>query len=321
MNLKKYLILAVFLPLILSGCFLRPKKSEQPPADKYQIYNSGLWNGLSFSAKALNGWRVEESSSGKFGGFKDKVLFAGNDESIEVSVNKADEKEAVLKPYTAESQSQTEVDGTLGDRFSLATGEGETASRFEEALLQTGDYLLVIKSSTQGSPNFTDFLYNFAFTKLQPGKPQANDGSDKPAQLKSDKLTVSLYFINSQSNETDCKATAIKKVIISRPENDLGLIPDLMKLLIQLSQPEALPDKNISSAIPINTRILSYGYDNNKAIVNFNGYLNESGGSCMMAARRSQIEKTLRALNEVSSLRIKSVEIQVEGDAQTALQP
>jgi hypothetical protein len=40
-----------------------------------------------------------------------------------------------------------------------------------------------------------------------------------------------------------------------------------------------------------------------------------------MGLRRSQIEKTLTALSEVSALRIKQVEIQVDGRSDTALQP
>ena len=39
-----------------------------------------------------------------------------------------------------------------------------------------------------------------------------------------------------------------------------------------------------------------------------------------MQMRRSQIEKTLRALNDVSNLQIRGVEVQVEGDSDTALQ-
>lgn len=316
---KSYLLLALLIPLILGGCFLKSKKDQPLPEEKYATYESVLFNGLSFSARYLKAWNLEEKSSGKFGEYKDGVAFKGDGEEISVTVVKAEDRAAVLSIINVENETQTQVDGTLGNKYAGTLRQAGEPRRLEIVLMESGDYLLKLQTNQPGSGTFVEFLNYFAFTRLEPTKPVLEP--NQPVKPRSAKITLSLYFINTKSGVADCQANSVKQVIIDRPENELSLIPDVMKLLIQLSQPEALPDKNISSAIPINTRILSFGYEDNKAIANFSSYLNEGGGSCVMSARRAQIEKTLKALNNVSGLRIKNVEIQVEGDSATALQP
>jgi len=320
---KPYLLLAIIPPLILGGCFFNLKKNQiQVPEEKYNNYESAMLNGLSFSARYQKDWQLSEQATGKYQDFKDAVYFQSKDETISVNIMDVKDRDQIIKSFNAESQAQTQIDGTLGDKYTGLSDAGNPNSRFEVSVMQSGDYLMIIKTTTPGSVDFADFLNNFVFTKLEPSLNNESGTGAVPVQKpRSDTLTISLYFLDNASGTTDCQARAVKKVIVKTPDNDLTLIPDMMRLLIQLSQPDALPDGNIYSAIPVNTRILSFGYEDNKAIVNFNSYLNQGGGSCEMQARRSQIEQTLKGLNGVSSLRIRNVEIQVEGDSQTALQP
>lgn len=319
--MKKYpIIIAILLPLILlSGCFLKQKNQQEniiAPAEKYSSYTSANLSGLTFSARFPNDWKISEDSTGKFGDFKDKITFIGDNEKIIVRIASAIDRNGLLNFYNINLQSQTQVDGILGDKYS-GTLKENTEERFEAVISESGDYLLLIQTNNAGSSDFIEFLNNFAFTKLETAV-KAESPVFKP---KKDKITVNLYFARSDFGTVTCEANLAKKVIIDYPDNDLALIPEVMRLLLQLSQPGELPDTNVASAIPVNTRILSFGYEDNKVIVNFSSYLNEGGGSCMMQARRSQIEKTLKALNDVSSLKIKSVEIQVDGESVSALQP
>ena len=320
---KPFLLLFIILPLILSGCFFNFKKNPtQVPEDKYKNYESAMLNGLSFAARYQKDWQLNEQATGKYQDFKDNAVFQGKDETISVNVMDAKDKEQIVESFNVESQAQTQVDGTLGDKYAGLSDKNNPSTRFEASIMQSGDYLIIIKTTKPGSADFADFLNNFVFTKLEATQSEKSATSTTPVQKpRSDNLTISLYFLNNKTGATDCQAKAVKKVIVKNPDNDLTLIPDMMRLLIQLSQPNALPDANLYSAIPVNTRILSFGYEDNKAIVNFNSYLNQGGGSCEMQARRSQIEQTLKGLNNVSGLRIKNVEIQVEGNSQTALQP
>jgi len=320
---KSYLLSAIILPLILGGCFLNLEKNQIPaPEEKYKNYESAMLNGLSFSARYQKDWQLSEQATGKYQDFKDAIYFQGKDETISVNIMDVKDRDQIVKSFNAESQAQTQVDGTLGDKYIGLADQNNPNSRFESSVMQSGDYLIIFKTTKPGSVDFTDFLNSFVFTKLEPSQIGKSATSTTPVQKpKADSLTISVYFLDNKSGGVDCQATAVKKVIIKNPDNDLTLIPDIMRLLIQLSQPGALPDDNIYSAIPVNTRILSFGYEDNKAIVNFNSYLNQGGGSCEMQARRSQIEQTLKGLNSISSLRIRNVEIQVEGDSQTALQP
>jgi len=322
--MKKYSLLFILvLPLILGGCFFNLKKEQnQLPEETYKNYESAMLNSLSFSARYQKDWQLSEQVTGKYQDFKDAIVFQGKDETISVNIMDVKDRDQIIKSFNVESQSQTQIDGTLGDKYTGLSDQSNPNSRFEASVMQSGDYLIILKTTKPASVYFTDFLNNFVFTKLEPSElDKTSNGNTTIQKPRSDTLTISLYFLDNKTGAIDCNATAVKKVIVKNPDNDLTLIPDMMRLLIQLSQPNSLPDDNIYSAIPVNTRILSFGYEDNKAIVNFNSYLNQGGGSCEMQARRSQIEQTLKGLNNVSGLRIRNVEIQVEGDSATALQP
>lgn len=316
--MKKYLLLTLLLPLILSGCWFN-KKNQAPAIQEpvEQSYRSQDFENFNFTAKYPNGWELTENSNGLLGDLKNQITFAQKlvtdvSPQITVTVVKTSDRQKLLDDYKIESQSQTEVGGSLAMSLigALAANEQE---RFEAILAESGSYLIFVKTNYPGSQAFIDFKDRISFPKL--ALP-----SQKP---KSDKITLSLYFdqVDSDGQNFDCSANAVKQVTVLRPEAELGLIPLVMKLLIQLSSPEDLANDNLSSGIDLNARLYSFGYENNKVIVNFDPSLNAGGGSCLMTLRRSQIEKTLMALNQVSNLQIKQVEIQVEGDADTALQP
>ncbi len=317
--MKKYfLITLLFLPLILSGCFFN-KKNQAPQVNQpvEQTYRSQDFANFNFTVKYPNGWDLTENSNGLLGDLKNHISFSqrfvtGIGESISVIVVKTADRQKLLNDYKIESQTQTEISGSLGLNLNgvLPAYDQE---RFEAVLAESGDYLILVKTNLPGSAEFVAFVGRLSFPKL--ALP-----SQKP---KSDKITLSLYFdqVDSAEQNFDCNAKTVKKVTVLRSEAELGLIPLVMKLLIQLSAPEDLAKDNLSSGLAVNSRLYSFGYENNKAIVNFDASLNAGGGSCLMTLRRSQIEKTLMALNQVSDLQIKQVEIQVEGDAETALQP
>lgn len=313
MKFRYSIILLLFLPLTLTGCIFNKNNEELAPAEaeiKYNVYQSEKLGEFYFSAKYLDGWTVQENSTEKFDEFKDEVIFKGELEEITVNILDKKEQQTVLDLFNIETQAQTEVNTVLGNRI-LGSLKDDSNKRWEVVLVESSSYLIVIKTDYPASPDYSNFLNDFSFAKL----------ADQAVKPKSDVITLKLYFDNNQSDDFSCEAKAVKTVTIRRTEEDLGLIPQVVKLLIQLSIPEDLAKEGLLTAIPVNTRLYSFGYENNKAIVNFNAELNEGGGSCLMLMRRSQIENTIKALNEVSGLQIREVEIQVEGETDTALQP
>ena len=301
---KNLVITLVLVPLIVSGCFFNwGEKQEVEQPLSYSVYRSGSFGGFNFAARYPGDWQMAEQASGLLEDFKDSVSFIGPAETIKVLTFYQKTVGEVLAEYQVESQSQTEVNAVLATSFA-GTYQGQ---RMAGVLVENGDFIVLLATDNPGSEDFAKFLNDFTFVKSS-GKEAEN-------------ITVSLYFDDGSSAEYNCEAQSVKRVMIKRPSEDLGLIPEVMKLLIQLSVPEELESEGLLTAIPLNTRIRSFGYEDNRAIVNFNEDLNEGGGSCLMIMRRSQIEKTLKALNEVSDLEIKEVEIQVEGDSQSALQP
>lgn len=316
--MKKYLLICLlFLPLILSGCFFNKKNQAPANEPKEQTYRSQDFENFYFSAKYPNGWDLTENSNGLLGDLKNHITFAqhlvsGSGELISVIVVKTADRQKLINDYKIESQTQTEVSGSLALSMTgvMPLYDNE---RFEAILAESGNYLIFVKTNRPGSQAFVDFKDRLSFPKL--ALP-----SQKP---KSDKITLSIYFnkADSTGQHFDCSAKAVRQVVVERPEAELGLIPLAVKLLLQLSVPEDLAKTGLSTGLDLNTRLYSFGYENNKAIVNFDASLNAGGGSCLMTLRRSQIEKTLMALNQVSNLQIKQVQIQVDGDADTALQP
>jgi len=134
---------------------------------------------------------------------------------------------------------------------------------------------------------------------------------------RAEKLKVKLFF--SSVNNDNCEADQFKEVEIDNTLDDLGLIPKVTDLLLTESSATSTP--GLFSALPATAQLLSFGYEDGKVSVDFNPEMNTGGGSCLMGLRRSQLEKTLLGLNEVSNLNIKTVEIKVDGETETALQP
>jgi len=135
---------------------------------------------------------------------------------------------------------------------------------------------------------------------------------------RSEKIKVKLYF--STVNNDACEADVFKQIEIKNPSEDLALIPQVIDLLLTAKTDGNLDD-GWFSGLPVPAKLLSFGYEDGKVTLNFNTEMNVGGGSCMMGLRRQQLEKTTFSLNEISELKIKTVEIQVDGETETALQP
>ncbi|MFA6304838.1 MAG: hypothetical protein WCV73_02715 [Patescibacteria group bacterium] len=311
--MKKYLlILFLVLPLILSGCFFNKKQAEAP-AITSQKYQSQTFEQFYFSAKYLSSWQLTETSTGNLGEFKDQIKFANKEQEILVLIAKQADKKKVLADYKIESQSQTQLNGTLATSYIGEKSVAGQTPRFEGILADNGPFFILIVTNNPGSQDYIDFVDSFAFAKIS-----STSNVNKGGQV-----ALKIYFakLDSNTQNQSCEAEGFKQVVVDRPDEDLGLIPMVMKLLLQLSVPEDLALVKLAPGVDLNTRLLSFGYENNKAIVNFDASLNNGGGSCLVTLKRSQIEKTLKALNEVSTLQIKQVEIQAAGDSASALQP
>lgn len=324
--MKKWLIflLVLLVPLIISGCFGFLKKSQpldnEEPEIKgnYEVFRNQTLGEAAYEVRYPNKWKISELTNGRFATATDEVIFkVGKVQEISLLVFPATEEAKILNSYNIETQSQTEVSRFLGTR--IIGQHKETKNQEEVLLVVNGDFLYVFKTNQLDSLEFIDFLNNI--TIINNLNVMVTPVESLP--------TYKLYFKRVGVNETDCQAIYYREVYLSLPEEELALIPNVIKALLS---PEKLKLQGLGlvTTIPAGTRLLSFGYDNNKAIVNFSSQLNQGGGSpssaggagsCEMAMRRSQIEKTIKALNEVSNLEIKEVEIQVEGDSGTALQP
>ncbi|MBU1131129.1 GerMN domain-containing protein [Patescibacteria group bacterium] len=314
MKNKIIILLILILPLILSGCFNKAGDQQQAePVVSYDIYTQEAVPGGGYKVKYPSTWEVAESATGKFEEFNDITTFKASDqEEIQVKIFTTDQAEALLEPYNIESESQTQIDSRLANDYLVQDLDNE-GQRWHLISIINGDYLYLLMSNALGSSDFENFINDFNFLEYQEQEPATENSSND--------FKIKLYFDDLNQENSDCLPHIYQEVIIQKPEVEIGLIPVAIKALIQTSSLEDLAEQNLSSAISINTRLLSFGYENNTAIVNFNNELNVGGGSCLMAMRRGQIEKTLKALNEVSGLQIKDVEIQVEGESETALQP
>lgn len=316
MSKNKIIIFTLFLmPLIISGCY---KKVYNPPVAEPVVADTVFTKEIpakgGYRVKYPSRWQILESSSGKIKDLQDIVTFKISDTSeLEVDIYEEKEKTAVLNSYAIESENQTQLAGVLAADYLVA--DATSNKRWQLVAAVYGEFYYVIKNSNPGSEDFSLFLNNFNFLEI----PQS------PAQpvIKKigDKVKLKLYFDDLNKETSDCLPDAYREVLVQNPDVEIGLIPLAIKSLIQVSSSKELSEQNLSSAIPIYTRLLSFGYENNTAIVNFNDELNKGGGSCSMAMRRGQIEKTLKALNEVSNLLIKKVEIQINGQTEAALAP
>ena len=303
------LLTVLLVPLIISGCFGLGKDKPEEETN-YLVYENLTLSDASYSVRHPEAWKVTEASTGQLGTSTDEVIFKV-DRSLIISILtfKDIDSETVLAGYEIESQTQTEVNRLLGDRV---IGLNKEQSIQEEAILVlNGDYLYILKTDLPHSPEFTDFLNKVTiFNNLNVIDDTVNE-ENRPV--------YKIYF-GRTANQGECNVSYYRKVYLSLVEEDLALIPVAMKGLLSPQQLK-LDELGLFTAIPEGTKLLSFGYDNNKAIVNFNYRLNQGGGSCEMTMRRSQIERTLKALNEVSDLNIQQVEIQVEGQVEGVLQP
>ncbi len=315
--MKKWSIflLVLLIPLVISGCFGLFKKDQ--PEDENKVKQNGyiIYENLSlgeavYKVKYPEKWKIKEVSTGRLATATDEVTLKVNKEQlISILAYQADQESNVLSFYNIETQTQTEVSRFLGTRIIgiLKENKGE---KEEAVLVINGDYLYVFKTTTPNSPEFAEFLNDITIV---------NNLTVTVTPVES-LPSYKLYFYRSDDPEPDCQAHDYREVYISLPEEELALIPNVIKALLSPEKLE-LESLGLTTAIPQTTRLLSFGYDNNKAIVNFSSQLNKGGGSCEMGMRRSQIEKTLKALSEVSNLRIREVEIQVEGQLENVLQP
>jgi len=312
---KITILIFLVIPLILGGCFNKANYQTEEPLIYDTVFTKEIPQKGGYKVKYPVKWQLSESSSGKIKDFQDVVVFiVSTDEEITISIFDEKEKVEILNSFAIESESQTQIDGLLASNY-LIQEQGTEGKRSQIIAAVYGDYLYLLKDNNPGSENFVAFVNNFSFLSI-PEAPQ-----QQPVKTLSDKAKIRLYFDDLNKENSDCLPDTYQEVIVQRPDVEIGLIPLAIKSLIQVSNSKELADQNLSSAIPVYTRLLSFGYENNTAIVNFNDELNKGGGSCAMAIRRGQIEKTLKALNEISNLLIKKVEIQINGQTELVLQP
>lgn len=122
----------------------------------------------------------------------------------------------------------------------------------------------------------------------------------------------------TKEGETDCSKVypLVRDIKESYLDQEYIEIQALLMLLVPLTSEEKA--RGFENAIPYGTRLrnLSISGDSIGTAI-FNQTLNEGGGSCMMSARRAQIEQTLLQFEDISKVIIKAGE---EGE-ETTLQP
>lgn len=128
------------------------------------------------------------------------------------------------------------------------------------------------------------------------------------------KMTVKVYFNNSDLNpEGDCSNVFSVEREIEETE---GVARKALNLLIE-GPTEAEKEEGYLSSVNSDTMINSLEIEEGVAYVDFSEELDkEVGGSCMVQAIESQIKNTLKQFASVSN-----VEISVEGETETILQP
>ncbi len=116
----------------------------------------------------------------------------------------------------------------------------------------------------------------------------------------------------SKQGQNDCRVVyPLNRSIIKTPSIASATVRELVR---------GVRDEEVKqgfvSQVPKNSWVYSIKIADKKAVVNFSKEFDEGGGSCAKQALRAQIEKTLLQFPTITS-----VEIQVEGRADTALQP
>lgn len=129
------------------------------------------------------------------------------------------------------------------------------------------------------------------------------------------KTEVSLFFSNSQKNPDAIDCSKVYPVI-RKLEDDTFLSYSTLEKLLKGPNNEEKKEgyfTNINQGVEIN----SLDIENGIASVDFSSRIEENiGGSCLVLAIRSQIEKTLEQFESVNK-----VIISVEGKTEEALQP
>ncbi|KKR08154.1 MAG: hypothetical protein UT32_C0003G0030 [Parcubacteria group bacterium GW2011_GWC2_39_14] len=128
-------------------------------------------------------------------------------------------------------------------------------------------------------------------------------------------VKVMIYYSNSVKNPAmlDCSLVfSVERVVTSREKIYEATINQL--LLEPTKEEITLGYKNL---IPVGTKLNFVKFDNGILQADFNESLDRGvGGSCLVSAIRSQIERTMQQWPEV-----KSVVVSIKGESEIILQP
>ncbi|MBT3689969.1 GerMN domain-containing protein [bacterium] len=307
--MKKYslILLILVVPLIISGCFgFGDNSNNEEEKPEYIIYRNGTLGEADFMVKYNSEWKLEEIVSTRLASSTDEIVFkVGLNHKISLNIYNDIDADTFLESYTFEEITQTEVSRFIGKRI---IGYIEDENNKEELIVVTnGSYIYVLKTNKPDSPEFVEFLNNVAIINNLNEIAEPNK-----------KSVYRLYFIND--DQESCQATYYREIYLIPEQEEFAFIPRVIMALLRPGE-LALDEVSLNTSIPLGTKLLSYGYDNNKVIVNLSHNLNEGGGSCMMESRRSQIEQTIMYLNELTELDIREVEIWVENSPENVLNP
>lgn len=145
------------------------------------------------------------------------------------------------------------------------------------------------------------------------GLPEFDFSYDLPVRFASDTMEVKVYFgrYGTDSSMNACTEVYESVRIVKKVDGVArAAVEELLKGVT-----EAEKDAKLFSSIPEGTVLQNIKIENGTAYVDFNNLLN-AGGSCRVAAIRSQIEGTLMQFPTVSR-----VVISVDGNSEEALQP
>ncbi len=131
----------------------------------------------------------------------------------------------------------------------------------------------------------------------------------KPTLVKSDGYVVNLFFPKKDS--ASCEDLGSIAIKIKDIDSELSLIPSVVKIIMQYPATE-LDKLGFKPVMDENVRLLSYGYNYNNVVFNFNELIRASN-VCPLSAVKKSLLQTLSSLQASSNLQIKSVEIQIDG--------
>lgn len=125
--------------------------------------------------------------------------------------------------------------------------------------------------------------------------------------------TVTIYFGNSElSDGSDCSEVfGVERTI---PDTQAVATAAINELIEGPTSSEE--ETGYLTSLPEGLQLSSLRVEDDVAYADFNEVLNQGGGSCMMTGRTAQIEETLKQFPTV-----ESVEITVNGESETIMQP